>query len=217
MGNLEKVLIGLSFNNSFFISVACLFYQPILFHPPALSPTNPKIVDLHSGTLDNARNTQRIFQKAEISKSGQLIPKGTSAPFDMTSGTLVINSLNKETLLSPVSGDYYSPMDRDSIQRTRALPPRDYLICVRAYADDDTLQFLLGETCYNPSVMDLNPPILVLPSNGEVVEVPFPTFVWTRPTPLPAQPSYRLPSMQANFFYSALSTFCIQNSDSHHA
>ncbi len=166
---------------------------PILIQPPALSPTNPTVVDLLSGTLQNTRSfALRIYLQAEVFKNGPLIAKGTSARFELQPGTLVINSVNADQLLSPVSGDYYSPVDRDYIQRTGALPPGDYLICVRAYADNDTLQFLLGETCYNHSVMDLNPPILVLPSNGEVVEVPFPTFVWTPPTPLPPQPSYRL-------------------------
>jgi hypothetical protein len=41
--------------------------------------------------------------------------------------------------------------------------------------------------------MDLNPPVLVMPTHNEVVEVPFPIFVWTPPTPLPPSPAtYRL-------------------------
>jgi hypothetical protein len=162
----------------------------ILIFPPALSASQPTVVDFLAGTLMNSRESMDIYLFATIEKNGRAIGNARTATFSIALGPLVINSLNADDLLSPVEGNYATGPDEDYINRTGAVPPGDYKICVTAKRASDNST--MGEQCYNTLVMDLNPPILVMPMNGDVVDVPFPTFIWTPPTPLPPQPTYRL-------------------------
>jgi hypothetical protein len=164
---------------------------PILIHPPALSPTHPTMVDLLTGTLQNTHNdSYRIRLKAVVTRNGIPSAGATSSAFVLNPGTLPVHSGNAPQLLTPVDGDYYIPEDRAYVERTGALPPGNYVICI--YALEELTRDTLGTTCYDHAVMDLNPPILVLPMDGEEVTNPFPTFVWTPPSPLPDMPEYRL-------------------------
>lgn len=178
------------------ISIQTIFAQPplpIQINPPFLSATNPTVVDILSGTLNNTSGTaQDIYLEGVIIKDGISIQaKATTATFRLEPGVLQLNSINAEALLSPISGEYYLRPDRDYIERTGAIPPGEYEICIIAIGSQS--RDTLGRNCYFHSVIDLNPPILVLPLNGETVEIPFPTFIWTPPTPLPSQQAtYRL-------------------------
>jgi hypothetical protein len=166
-------------------------HLPILIHPPALSPSHPTMVDLLTGTLQNTHNdSYRIRLKAVVTRNGIPTAVATSAAFVLNPGTLPIHSGNAPQLLTPVDEDYYIPEMRASVERTGALPPGSYMICI--YALEEYTRDTLGITCYDHAVMDLNPPMLVLPMDGEEVTNPFPTFVWTPPSPLPDMPDYRL-------------------------
>lgn len=163
----------------------------IQIFPPALSTSQPTVLSLLTGTLVNTTGSpQSIYLYADVSKNGIHAGSATSARFTLQPGPLIINAINGEALLNPIDGRYEN-LDPAYILRTGTIPPGDYSICIYAIGNDT-----VGKNCYDLIVMDLNPPILVMPMNGDAVDVPFPTFIWTPPTPLQEPPTYRLRLVQ---------------------
>jgi hypothetical protein len=141
---------------------------------------NPTISTL---TLSNpgarAESASLVYQV--INQAGQLIASGRSDPQLFSPGSTVITSFVDIT-----GNSSHDQGVENQMRRTGRLPEGDYTACTVA---TDAGGFVLAEDCANFSILYPDPPYLVGPGDGEVVQSPNPTFQWT-PSQVP--PQYRL-------------------------
>jgi len=141
---------------------------------------NPTISTL---TVSNpgaqAQSVNLVYQV--INQAGQLIASGRSDPQLFAPGSTVLTSFVDIT-----GNSSHDQGVEDQMRRTGRLPEGDYTACTVA---TDAGGFVLAEDCANFSILYPDPPYLVGPGDGELVQSPNPTFQWT-PSQVP--PQYRL-------------------------
>jgi hypothetical protein len=141
---------------------------------------NPTISTL---TVSNpgaqAESVNLVYQV--VNQAGQLIASGRSDPQLFSPGSTVITSFVDIT-----GNSSHDHGVEDQMRRTGRLPEGDYTACTVA---TDPGGFVLAEDCANFSILYPDPPYLVGPGDGDVVQSPNPTFQWT-PSQVP--PQYRL-------------------------
>ncbi len=133
----------------------------IRIQPPALSANHLTALNVLTGTLVNTSvSSQRIYLFEEIWRNGKRIGNTTSTTFPFAPGPLAVNASNANALLCPVVGNYFTDSDRDYLERSEAMLPEIYEICIDSIRTSDWQP--IGHVCYPHTVMDLNPPILVM-------------------------------------------------------
>lgn len=105
-----------------------------------------------------------------------VIFEGQSSIFTVEQGVTNINRRNLEPL-KPTQGDFSNSKYEDFATRASRFPPGDYQFCVRVvHAQDDQV---VAEDCFEKSVEAYEPPSLISPEKGSLVNQNRPMFTWS--------------------------------------
>jgi len=131
--------------------------------------------------INTSGSPQYIALKAVVNESDQgLIFDGTSAVLEVPVGTYFVN----EQDIEGGNVTYASAEIESFVLQTGTLPAGEYTICL--YAEDAETGMLLGENCVEHLITNSSPPALMQPADGDVVQEPYPVFLWTPPVPMPS-------------------------------
>ena len=149
-----------------------------LFRPP---PNQLAIADLWKVDLNNTTDrsyTVYLHGSATEATDG-LIVDARSREFVLPARTRMRVT---GSMLEPITVDEWNNAYKATILRSGRVPTGDYRVCVEVLvAGSDSL---LGTDCYDQSIEQLSPPILVFPLDESVVTLRLPTFNWLPPAPV---------------------------------
>lgn len=126
-------------------------------------PVNIKIEML----LTNVSNNQKILS-------------GVTREFSLARGTHQVTPLNA----SPVLYNILSPDYNLNVNQEGFLPVGVFNICYTVLGFNHNVATSLAEECETTEVEPVSPPILVSPSDQEVLEISRPLFNWLPPNPV---------------------------------
>ncbi len=122
----------------------------------------------------SGNNLSVYFNSTLTEKSAGLIVSGVTSQYTLSTGFTKLNS----NVFSSVNLNYTNPDPRyeKSINRTGAVPPGDYTLCVSVIKAGNNNR--LGQDCIDQYIESTSILTLVTPGDDEDIQQSTPTFTW---------------------------------------
>ncbi len=153
----------------------------VLHQPP---PNRLRVSDLWVVDLINpTKTTLKVYlhgtaNEVTIPSRPILVVDAQSAPFLLPPGFHRVTGSD----ISPIKVNTTDPTYRNIVTTTGVVPSGNYLVCVEV--KDFTTDTRLGIDCYEQTIDNSSPPILVTPFDGSEVAEKLPIFTWIPPAPI---------------------------------